>query len=495
MAITDKNTLKLWFKNLMKPTQDQFWAWMDSFWHKDEKIPASRISGLEALGGDTSGLMGKPVGLADGRYELQMASDQYSWSPAPELPDMSTYATIDYVNGKITAVYRVKGSVASVAALPAGATAGDVYNTLDTGDNYVWTGFEWDKLSGLVDLSGYFKKTETYSRTEMDNRYQPKGNYITDVSGKVDKPATDGTWVLQKSGSSFVWVAASSAGSNVTIADNVTTQDATQALSAKQGYLLDQNKVNKPTQDGIWALQKLGSQYVWVAASSGGGPVDAWTKTESDGRYQPKGNYITALPTFATINNQRIDEGGNITIAEAGPSVTVNNTLTSTSTSEALSAQMGKVLNDGKLNKPAQQTADRVILGDGTTKPISEIQSITNTTVNEVIDADTIIIDVASSFDTSTVGSQTGKTQQGRNVQINNGVNNVVFNILTNAHPKYNVTFTKLGAGSVQIVAGSDVTIEKIDYMDVCNGVRGSRFHIERVVGTNTFLLYMANYE
>lgn len=46
---TDKNTLKGWFKNLLKPTQEQFWAWMDSYWHKDEKIPASKISGLENL--------------------------------------------------------------------------------------------------------------------------------------------------------------------------------------------------------------------------------------------------------------------------------------------------------------------------------------------------------------------------------------------------------------------------------------------------------------
>lgn len=44
-----KNTTKQWFKNKLKPTQAQFWAWMDSYWHKDEKIPVSSISGLEKL--------------------------------------------------------------------------------------------------------------------------------------------------------------------------------------------------------------------------------------------------------------------------------------------------------------------------------------------------------------------------------------------------------------------------------------------------------------
>ncbi|MDO5609078.1 MAG: hypothetical protein Q4G08_11555, partial [Capnocytophaga sp.] len=47
--MTPKNTLKNWFKNLLKPTQEQFWAWMDSYWHKSEKIPSANIEGLEKI--------------------------------------------------------------------------------------------------------------------------------------------------------------------------------------------------------------------------------------------------------------------------------------------------------------------------------------------------------------------------------------------------------------------------------------------------------------
>ena len=43
---TDKNTLKNWFKTAAKPTQEQFWAWMDSFYHKDERISQDKINGL-----------------------------------------------------------------------------------------------------------------------------------------------------------------------------------------------------------------------------------------------------------------------------------------------------------------------------------------------------------------------------------------------------------------------------------------------------------------
>lgn len=46
---TDKNTLKSWFKTGLKPTQLQFWAWMDSYFHKDEAIPQNSISGLQQV--------------------------------------------------------------------------------------------------------------------------------------------------------------------------------------------------------------------------------------------------------------------------------------------------------------------------------------------------------------------------------------------------------------------------------------------------------------
>ena len=45
--ITDKNILKSWFKRGFKPLETQFHAWMDSYWHKSEKIPTSSIDSLE----------------------------------------------------------------------------------------------------------------------------------------------------------------------------------------------------------------------------------------------------------------------------------------------------------------------------------------------------------------------------------------------------------------------------------------------------------------
>lgn len=51
MAETAKNTLKQWFVTGAKPLQAQYWAWLDSYWHKSEAISINAIDGLgEILG-------------------------------------------------------------------------------------------------------------------------------------------------------------------------------------------------------------------------------------------------------------------------------------------------------------------------------------------------------------------------------------------------------------------------------------------------------------
>ena len=72
--------------------------------------------------------------------------------------------TKDEVNGIVSGVYHYRGTKATYAELPTeGQVIGDVWNieTADItygilpGDNVVWNGSSWDKLAGVVDLSGY----------------------------------------------------------------------------------------------------------------------------------------------------------------------------------------------------------------------------------------------------------------------------------------------------------------------------------------------------
>jgi hypothetical protein len=49
--------LKKWFVKYAYPTQQQFWDWLDSYWHKNETIPVNKISGLdEVINNVTSGI-------------------------------------------------------------------------------------------------------------------------------------------------------------------------------------------------------------------------------------------------------------------------------------------------------------------------------------------------------------------------------------------------------------------------------------------------------
>lgn len=53
--ITPISILKRRFANFLKPTQEHFWSWMDSYWHKDENIPMNKVEGLStALEGTAS---------------------------------------------------------------------------------------------------------------------------------------------------------------------------------------------------------------------------------------------------------------------------------------------------------------------------------------------------------------------------------------------------------------------------------------------------------
>ena len=48
MAI-DKTTVKNWFKTGLRPTQAQFWAWIDSIRFNGERVPAGDVEGLQGL--------------------------------------------------------------------------------------------------------------------------------------------------------------------------------------------------------------------------------------------------------------------------------------------------------------------------------------------------------------------------------------------------------------------------------------------------------------
>jgi hypothetical protein len=49
MAVQTLNTLKNWFRTGLKPSQQQFWDWLDSFRHKNDKVPVADVEGIDEL--------------------------------------------------------------------------------------------------------------------------------------------------------------------------------------------------------------------------------------------------------------------------------------------------------------------------------------------------------------------------------------------------------------------------------------------------------------
>ena len=124
------------------------------------------------------------------------------------------------ITEKLSKVYRPCGSVANYDALPKNAEVGDVYNLLDTGVNYAWTGTEWDSLAGIIDLSNFYNKTEvdTKLNTEITNRTNADSTLQSNIDKKVN---------------------------TADIVDNLTSSDTDKPLSAKQGKTLNESKQSK----------------------------------------------------------------------------------------------------------------------------------------------------------------------------------------------------------------------------------------------------------
>ena len=183
----DRNTIKNWFKKGLKPLQDHFWTWIDSYWHKNDLIPITSVQNLRKT--------------LDSKSNVEHIHVQYT-TPA---------IVQSMIDNQITSIYRLMSPVATYADLPMdGNLNGDVRNVIDTGMNYVWDGEEWDALGGLLDLTNYVTQiqfttalsdmaTQTWVNQQLANVSIDLSNYYTaeEVRGKLIPYATQ-EWVNQQ---------------------------------------------------------------------------------------------------------------------------------------------------------------------------------------------------------------------------------------------------------------------------------------------------------
>ena len=116
----------------------------------DEMIAVPLASAAqEAIESLSEALAGK-VDAEDGKG---LSTNDYTTAEKNKLAAFgaaSTYA----LKTDITNMYKYKGSVATVSALPSSDnTTGDVYNVEATGMNYAWNGTAWDALGEIFTIT------------------------------------------------------------------------------------------------------------------------------------------------------------------------------------------------------------------------------------------------------------------------------------------------------------------------------------------------------
>ena len=253
-----------------------------------------------------------------------------------DIPDVSDFVTTDelvealddyYTKEESDAKYQPKGDYATKDELDLKADNDDVYTKtesdnkyqlkgdyLTSADTYVKDEVD-DKLDDKLDasaytptdLSNYYTKEETssktqidtalerkadndkvYTKTESDNKYQQKGDYLTSAD----------TYVKNEVDDKLDEKLDASAYTPTDLSNYYTKQEVDTGLESKADVV---NVYSKAESNAKYQVKLVAGTNITIsgnvisAAGGSGGTVDAYTKSESDAKYQPKGNYITEI--------------------------------------------------------------------------------------------------------------------------------------------------------------------------------------------------------
>lgn len=119
-----------------------------------------------------------------------------------DLDELADKYTKEEIDNMISTVFVYKGTVATTGDLSSieNPKVGDCWNVEADGNNYAWNGSEWDKLSGTVDLSDYYTKTQVDAiKSALELQIQavkslPTGGTTGQVLTKNSDTNGDASW-------------------------------------------------------------------------------------------------------------------------------------------------------------------------------------------------------------------------------------------------------------------------------------------------------------
>ena len=215
--------------------------------------------------------------------------------------DLTDYATEDWtteqIEAKLGSLYTFKGSVQTYGDLLniSGQSTGDTYNVItgndpDTqeaswpsfsgGTNFSWDGDEWDSLGGSLDLSAYYKKTETDALLATKAPFTHNHNDLYYTQAQVNQMLSDLATDLLNQISTLV-------------EDIIRNEKASGNMNDIRPYEdfdhFPGNSMN------VYETPIVGVEYIDKAT----GLEYIWVETQEGGRYQP----MNAIATDTDIDN------------------------------------------------------------------------------------------------------------------------------------------------------------------------------------------------
>ena len=148
---TNISTLKSWFTTGKFPTQTQFWAWLDSYRHKDDPIPVVQINGLNTL--------------LDVKADAELLSNHIN--------DINAHTALIQAD--------------SFTALPQVGEVEKIYVTIDTNKLYYWRDNAYTELTNSQDLQSVTDKGNTTTNpitVPQIDLLEPEGTYSSTIKSQ-----------------------------------------------------------------------------------------------------------------------------------------------------------------------------------------------------------------------------------------------------------------------------------------------------------------------
>lgn len=315
MAIQTLNTIKKWFKTSSKPSQDQFWDTWDSFRHKYEKVPIKDIEELETtldtkaeksqLGNHKNDQIAH-AGLFSGKEDKYQKGVAGGYVPLDEFSKIA-HQYLNLVNN---------------------LTAG--------GENSILSAEQGVVLQNQIDNINRLLKCDN---VDLDT-VQKIVDAVTQIQTSID----------------------------TILVNDLTSGGITKALTAEMGKILELNKEDK-SQKGLAGgytplndLVKIASEYLNIVNDLTSGGTESLLSAEQGRLLQ---NQINGINTMLRSDNIDLDTIQEIvdaieTVQVSLSSILVND-LTTGGVTNALTAEMGKQLNQIKLTATLATDAETQI--------------------------------------------------------------------------------------------------------------------------------------